>query len=146
MESLGPCINARRRNNWFDEDCRSAAERRKRCRMKWIEDRANIDKRKDLRVSRNLATITNRRKKRKKPRMNLIRNKEGNIIIGKEEIQRRWIEHMKELFIRPPPHNPVDEMEIEGNINDVEAPTQEEITDAIRKLRNNKAAMIDNIQ
>ncbi|XP_068243595.1 uncharacterized protein [Palaemon carinicauda] len=38
MESLGPCINPRRRNNWFDEECRSAAERRKRCRMKWIED------------------------------------------------------------------------------------------------------------
>ena len=82
--------------------------------MKWIEDRANINKRADLRVSRNIATSTNRRKKRDKvgeelreikegrmhgktrkqfqgvkrmrngfqPRMNLIRNKEGNIIIG----------------------------------------------------------------
>ncbi|XP_068206782.1 uncharacterized protein [Palaemon carinicauda] len=43
MESLGPCINARTRNNWFDKECRSAAERRKCCRMKWIADRANID-------------------------------------------------------------------------------------------------------
>ncbi|XP_068245316.1 uncharacterized protein [Palaemon carinicauda] len=66
MESLGLCINECRRNNWFDEECRSAAERRKRCRIKWIEDRANIDKREDLRVSRNLATSKNRRKKREK--------------------------------------------------------------------------------
>ncbi|XP_068231943.1 uncharacterized protein [Palaemon carinicauda] len=177
IESLGPCINARRRNNWFDEECKSAAERKKRCRIKWIEDRANLDKREDLRVSRNLATSTNRRKKREKvgeelreieenrahgkrrkqfqeinrmgngfqPRMNFIRNKEGNIIIGKEDIQRRWKEYFKELFNRPPPHNPVDEMEMEGNIDDVEAPTQEEITDAIRKRKNNKAAGIDNI-
>ncbi|XP_068233558.1 uncharacterized protein [Palaemon carinicauda] len=115
MESIGPCINARRGNNWFDEECRGAAERRKRRRMKWIEERANTDKREDLRVSRNLATSTNRRKKREQvgeelreiqesrghgktrkqfqginrmkngfqPRMNLIRNKEDNIIIGK---------------------------------------------------------------
>ncbi|XP_068222147.1 uncharacterized protein [Palaemon carinicauda] len=79
------------------------------------------------------------------PRMNLIRNKQGNIIIGKEEIQSRWIEHFKELFNRPPPHNPVDEMEIKGKIDDVEAPTREEITDATRKLKNNKAAGTDNI-
>ncbi|XP_068213406.1 uncharacterized protein [Palaemon carinicauda] len=38
MESLGPCINARK--------SRSAAERRKHRGIKWIGDRANIDKRK----------------------------------------------------------------------------------------------------
>ncbi|XP_068235721.1 uncharacterized protein [Palaemon carinicauda] len=36
-------------------------------------------------------------------------------------------------------------MEMEGSIDDVEAPTREDITDAIRKLKNNKAAGIDNI-
>ena len=121
MKSLGPRSKANRRNNWFDEECRGAAERRKRCRMKWIENTANINKREDLRVSMNIATSTNRRKKREKageepreieenrahgktrkqfqgikrmrngfqPRMILIRNKESNINIGKEEIQRR---------------------------------------------------------
>ncbi|XP_068240935.1 uncharacterized protein [Palaemon carinicauda] len=79
------------------------------------------------------------------PRMNLIRNKECNMISGKEEIQRWWIEHFKELFNRPPPHNPVDELEIKGNIHDVETPNREEIKDAIRKLENNKAAGIDSI-
>ncbi|XP_068225678.1 uncharacterized protein [Palaemon carinicauda] len=145
--------------------------------MKWIEDRANIDKREDLRVSRNLAISTNNRRKRDnvgwelreiegnrahgktrkqfqginrmgnefQPRMNFIRNKEGNMIILKEDIQRRWIEHFRELFNLPLHHNPVDEMEIEGNIDDVESPTREEIIDAIRKLKNNKAAGIDNI-
>ncbi|XP_068237189.1 neurotrimin-like [Palaemon carinicauda] len=57
------------------------------------------------------------------PRMSITRIKEGNVIIGKEEIQRRWIEHFKELSNRPSPHNPVNDMEIEGNIDNVEAPT-----------------------
>ena len=56
-----------------------------------------------------------------------------------------WIEHFEELFNRPPPHNPVDELEIERIIDNVEAPTREEIADAIQELKNNKAAGIDNI-
>ena len=68
------------------------------------------------------------------PRMNLIRNKEGNIIVGREEIQRRWIEYFEELFNCPPPHNPVDEIEIEGNTDNVDAPKQEETADSIREL------------
>ena len=39
----------------------------------------------------------------------------------------------------------MDELEIERNIDNVEAPTREEIADAIRELKNNKAAGIDNI-
>ena len=66
MESLGPYTNTNRRNNWFDEECRNAAERRKLSRMKWIEHRTNINKKEDLRVARNIATSTNKRKKREK--------------------------------------------------------------------------------
>ena len=44
------------------------------------------------------------------------------------------IGHFEELFNSPPPHNPVDELEIERNINNVETPTREEIADAIRGL------------
>ncbi|XP_068240928.1 uncharacterized protein [Palaemon carinicauda] len=101
MESLGPCINAHRSNNWFDEECRSAAERRKRCRMKWIEDSANVDMSEDLRVSRNLATSTKRRKKREKPGFRTNRATADQIFTIRQALEKYWEfnENSYHLFI-----------------------------------------------
>ena len=79
------------------------------------------------------------------PRTDLIRNKEGDIVVGREEIKQRWIEHFKELLNRPPPQNQVEEMELDGELGNVEPLTREEILDAVKRLKNNKAAGIDNI-
>ena len=79
------------------------------------------------------------------PRNELIRSKEGDIIVDKERIQARWIEQFKELFNRPPPHNPVGEVRMEFNGGDLEPLTRGEILRAIKWLKNHKAAGIDNI-
>ena len=38
-------LGRRRGNRWFDEECKTAAGRRKETRMKWIEDKNNMEKR-----------------------------------------------------------------------------------------------------
>ena len=62
-EILG-IVERGRRNEWFDEECMRAAERRKAGRMKWLEDRENERKREDFRQARRIAVAINRRKKR----------------------------------------------------------------------------------
>ena len=51
------------RNEWFDADCMVAAERRKTCHMKRLEDQNNHRKREVFRQARSTAVSINRRKK-----------------------------------------------------------------------------------
>ena len=53
-----------KRKTWFDEDCKEAAETRRKVRKKWLEDRRNEEKREDFRGARRRASRLNRRKKR----------------------------------------------------------------------------------
>ena len=54
----------RRRNGWFNGECKNAADKRKKTRMKWIEDRGNMEKRRIYTGARNEACRINRRNKR----------------------------------------------------------------------------------
>ena len=79
-----------------------------------------------------------------------MKSKDGELIVGKEEVIARWVEHFEELLNREEPDNPITEAEGEGERSpdaeeEVEAPTVEEILRAIKKLPNNKAAGIDGI-
>ena len=54
----------RRRNNWYDLECESAAGERNASRIKWIQDKHNIEKREEYCRKRRIAKRVNRRKKR----------------------------------------------------------------------------------
>ena len=73
----------RRRNNWFDEECRRAAVFRREERIKWLADRQDVVKRDNFRYARASASRLNRRKKREAADAALRRieqdRREGNI-------------------------------------------------------------------
>ena len=75
-----------------------------------------------------------------------VKDKNGKGLRGKEEQLNRWAEHFQELLNRPTPENPptIPPAEIDLEIN-CEIPTLEEITDAIERQRNGKAAGPDYI-
>ena len=166
-----------RGNDWFDQECGTAAGKRRECRRRWLNDRRSERRREKMGTARNEATTLNRRKKREavqrelrdieecrlrgkvrrqfqgikkirngyQPRNEVIRSKEGDLIVNKEGIQERWMEHFEELFNRPPPQNPVEDLEIEFNGEDLEPLSREDVLAAIKNLKNHKAAGMDNI-
>ena len=75
-----------------------------------------------------------------------VRDKEGKIIPEIEQQKRRWAEHFEDLLDRPPPPNPVN---IQPASNDLpivcDVPTKEDISKAIKQLRNGKSAGPDTI-
>ena len=75
-----------------------------------------------------------------------VRDKDGNSLLTKEEQLRRWAEHFKELLNRPAPEDPPDISPAEADLPiNCDKPTETEIREAIRMLRNGKAAGPDEI-
>ena len=73
----------------------------------------------------------------------MIKNSNGDILIDKEEISDRWVEHFISLLNRLALQEPVpvvDENVVPIHGEEVEEPTREEIFSTIRELKNNKAA------
>ena len=75
-----------------------------------------------------------------------VKDKHGQIITESEKQLDRWTEHFKELLNRPAPVNPptIPEAEEDLEIN-CDPPTKEEVIEAIKKLKNGKAAGPDGI-
>ena len=75
-----------------------------------------------------------------------VKDKDGNSILAKEDQINRWAEHFEELLNRPTPTNrpEIEPAEADLPIN-CEAPSKEEIRQALEKMKNNKAAGPDNI-
>ncbi|VDP37257.1 unnamed protein product [Schistosoma margrebowiei] len=75
-----------------------------------------------------------------------VKSKEGKVITIIKEQRNRWTEHFEELLNRPAPLNPlnVEAAPTDLPIN-VGPPTIEEISMAIRQIKNGKAARLDNI-
>ena len=75
-----------------------------------------------------------------------VKDKEGNSIPGAEQQLNRWAQHFEELLNRPTPANPplINTAEEDLDIN-CEPPTKEEIKNALKLLKNGKAAGPDSI-
>ena len=75
-----------------------------------------------------------------------IRNKQGQMLKTEEESLERWAEHFCELLNLPSPEEETDIQPAEEPLNiSSDAPTIGEIINAIKSLKNNKAAGPDNI-
>ena len=88
-----------RGNTWFDADCVVAAERRKKCRMKWLEDRNNdvVFVRETFREARRNAVSVNRRKKRQALDRDL-REIEENSLRGHTRAQYQGISKIRKGY------------------------------------------------
>lgn len=75
-----------------------------------------------------------------------VKDKLGHTLSDKEAQMERWAEHFEELLNRPAPENPpiIPEAETDLLIN-CDKPKKEEIIEAIKKIRNGKAAGPDQI-
>jgi len=75
-----------------------------------------------------------------------VKNKDGQPISDLEGKKKRWVENFEELLNRSAPPDPPDIQPADSDRPiDCSAPTKEEIQNAIKQLRNGKAAGPDNI-
>lgn len=74
-----------------------------------------------------------------------IRDKDGSLLKTDEDILNRWAEHFTELLNLPAPEEEVEIPSSDPLDIDCEAPSLMEIKEAIKSLKNNKAAGPDNI-
>ena len=80
------------------------------------------------------------------PRLELIKDRNGDLLLNSRDVKSRWIEYFKDLLNRPAPDNPLSADGIGGeqlNEDIVSLPSQEEVLAAIKSLKNNKACGID---
>ena len=83
-----------------------------------------------------------------KPRhIDMVKNKDGNLLTKDDEIRKRWGEHFDEVLNRPAPSSVADIDEETECIDDIEIGciTRDEISYAIHKMKKGKAAGIDSI-
>ena len=91
------------------------------------------------------ATIRNLSGKYSKPERP-VKDKDGHPISDLEGQKKRWVEHFEELLNRPAPPDPPDVQPADSDLAiDCNTLTKEEIQNAIKQLRNGKAAGHDNI-
>ena len=74
-----------------------------------------------------------------------VKKKDGQIAVTEEEQMERWAEHFEEVLNREEPQNGATFGEGNELIIDCSPPSEVEIEDAIRKMKNNKAAGCDGI-
>ena len=66
---------------------------------------------------------------------NAIKSKSGKIMFEKEDVKKRWVENIVEIFDDSRPDRPVDNAEVESH----------SILEALRSTKSNKAPGNDNI-
>lgn len=88
----------------------------------------------------------NKIKKGYQPRSQMIKDVDGKLLTNPNEVVKRWKEHFEQLLNRPePPSQLLDDEPIFGPEMEVPEPTIEEVTVAIKFLKNNKSPGSDNI-
>jgi len=90
---------------------------------------------------------TGQLKKGFQPRTPVCKDKKGELLEGEEEIQKRWMEHFKELLNTESNGKEQADQNIEASAQKqcIEEPNTQEVREAIKELRNNKAPGGDNI-
>ncbi|KAI8500370.1 hypothetical protein Bbelb_219360 [Branchiostoma belcheri] len=114
----------------------------RRDKRKWISDIATeaeeAASKQDMKtLYRITQTLSGRRRQINKP----VQDKDGKLLVAKEEQMERWKEHFKDILNRPPP---LDPPEIEPHEEELQIrtgpPSKAEIRKAIASLKNGKAA------
>lgn len=77
------------------------------------------------------------------PKLNLCKNKEGEILSEEKEIMDRWTEYFRELLNKEPTIN--EEVEIPDDNVNVDEPTLREVELVVKAMKNNKAPGKDSI-
>ncbi|XP_055382796.1 uncharacterized protein LOC129612958 [Condylostylus longicornis] len=146
-----------RNSEWFDSECKDAIEIKNEERKKMLQrnTRAIREEYKRKRVIAN--KICKKKKKQMmkskkmtngyQPRLNICRDKPGNMLLEENKIMSRWVEYsyFKELLNVPHEQQQNDEQELmTAEPLDI-LPTFDEIKTAIFKLKNNKAPGEDNV-
>ena len=83
-----------------------------------------------------------------KPRhIDMVKDKDGNLLTKDDEIRKRWSEHFDEVLNRPVPSSVADIHEETECIDNIEVGyiTRDEIRNAMHKMKKGKAAGIDSI-
>ena len=78
-------------------------------------------------------------------RTRMIKDKDGEILTGDDDVLKRWEQYFEELLNRPDPANPINEEIYYGPELELEPPTREETIKAIKSFKNNKSPGKDNI-
>ena len=79
--------------------------------------------------------------------MNMVEDQDGKLLTTEEEIRQRWQEHFDNVLNRPEPVAPAvvdDRQPNEIDVSD-ECITQQEIKQALKNMKNCKAAGMDSI-
>ena len=162
----------KKRNNWFDLDCKNIIERKRKERLNWIRNGKSDDREKYNEIRRQCNKTLREKKKRwindklneielkrrnndskefykmikshrtwKRSRLRSLKNKQGSLQHENKEKNKIWIEHFSKQT------NNDKEVTIAHNIENepVQEPTKEEVEEATRKIKNNKAPGRDGI-
>ena len=136
----------------YQEKRREEKKIHKKRKREW--EKKQLEELQDLyctREARKLYSKVKETKKEFKPRVNICKAKDGSIICDQNEVLMRWNEHFDELFNK---NNNQEDIVAEGeNIQftvgptaeETDLPTLEELEEAIKKLKNNKAPGADGI-
>ena len=85
-------------------------------------------------------------KKGYQPRLMMVKDKEGRLLVNQEEVKERWKQYFSDLLNRPSPDHPIEELEPElMDQMDIDDISEEEVRRAIKGMKNNKAAGVDGI-
>lgn len=164
-----------RKNNWFDEECREAAIRKKEALNKMQQRKtrsteANYKKLRDnayrlmrrkkrQHLNKEITEIeeknrngnirqfyedVNKKKKTFRPQAIKIKDANGDLVSDEYAVAQRWKDYFESLLNRP-----TNQLETERRFSTaephIETPTLEEVAQAIKNLKNYKAAGEDNI-
>ncbi len=75
-----------------------------------------------------------------------VKDKDGNNITTEHEQAARWVEHFQEVLNRPHPEEPANPTATDNILDiDTNPPTEDEVRNAIKSMKNGKASGIDSI-
>ena len=75
-----------------------------------------------------------------------VKSKDGKLLVEENEVEARWVEHFSSVLNQPPPQQVANIPPAEHQLNiNCDPPSRLEVMNAIKALKNNKAAGPDNI-
>ena len=126
----------------YKEKDKAVKKQIRKDKRKWLDNRA--EEAEEAATQHHMKTLYELTKvlSNQKPRQSIaIKDKEGKILTSSEDRRKRWKEHFSEILNRDEPQTPVTAEE-EEEIEDIDTnpPTLAEIQNAIKRLKNGKAA------